>query len=116
MPYSKSIEEIASQAVLDAMDTGARTPQEVYDAVIDQVMDSFEVGGVYYEQVIDAYQYEGDNPYRDVEYQWPTGGGTLVEALINHAAYYIAEVAKRIMQEESSHTPADPGLEDYPLR
>ena len=126
MPYRNyryqavnSIEEVASNAILMAMDDGATAPEEVADVIYETSMNNGEVAGEMPERIVELYtqEWNSDGPYANVEFEWSGGhGGTFFEVFLIYGANYIAEVAKRIMQEEQDRLPQEPDLEDYPLR
>jgi hypothetical protein len=121
MPYQspKTIEEIAAQALIDAIDDGLSDPEEIREAIESQAYSSFEIAGFDYTEVIDAYVQDPatsrDDRTFNPDFQWACQGGTLMEALFINCAMYIAEVAVRIYKEEEAHIN-EPDLEDYPLR
>lgn len=121
MPYQKasSIEEVAATAIMEAMDDGAESDEDIVENIERSMSENGAVGGAMMETVVELYWSEfqkGDEGYGNIEYTWPTYSGTLYVSLMLNVGNYIAEVAKRILQEEQQRPSQEPNLEDYPLR
>jgi hypothetical protein len=116
-----TVEEIASAALIEAIDDGANSAEEVRNTIQELPLNDWLIGGFDHDDVIAAYSnYDrrgtDDDRTFNPDFRWPRDSGTLLELLFLGAVYYIAEVAARIFEEEQANIQPEPDLGDYPLR